>query len=552
MLKPTLSSAETSPMPMRLALALLAALTVLAAAPAGAGGALTVGVTDDSGLGSADGGTSFVATLRDLGFAENRVTVLWDPDAPATIPNEAALDAYLAAASANSVRVVLAVYPARSTALTASANAVWQFTAFLEQLARRYPQVTDVVVGNEPNQPRFWRPQFDAAGHRVGCAAYAGVLAAAYDALKAVNPAITVVGLGLSPRGNDNAQARDNASTSPVRCLRDIGAAYRASKRAKPIMDELSFHAHPENDTQPFGARAAWPKAGLSDLDRIKQAVWDAFNGTAQPTFAEAGRSVVLPTLKLRIAEVGWQVGIVPSAQGSYTGTENVPTTDEAAQAANYVESVRALACDDSVRSLLFFGLVDEPDLARWQAGLVRADGTARPAYSRGQGRARRQRRLLRRRSNEVEPHHRRLWRDSQVPVAHGGAEELPRLGLHRGRQGGLDVCRRPLPAAAGAVRQAVALRHQQLARRAEAVRDPAGLPPVRTRQGAVRALGHLPQAEAEAGVLRLRPSPRGRDEPRPHDVRDEQGLPPRPARPHGQADAEAEAQDQALSRTPT
>ena len=30
----------------------------------------------------------------------------------------------------------------------------------------------------------------------------------------------------------------------------------------------------------------------------------------------------------------------------------------------------------------MFFGLRDEPNLARWQAGLMRADGTPRPSYS--------------------------------------------------------------------------------------------------------------------------------------------------------------------------
>jgi hypothetical protein len=380
-LKPLGFSADSSSMSTRLALAAVAALAALAL-PAGSSAALTVGVTDDVGLGGVDGGVSFLATLGDLGFRENRVSVVWDPDAPGTIPNKAAVDVYVANAAARGVRIVFAVYPSRSTALTASPAAVWQFTAFLELLARAYPQVTDYIVGNEPNQPRFWRPQFDEGGRRVACAAYAGVLAAAYDALKAVNPAITVIGLGLSPRGNDNPLSRDNASTSPIRCLRDLGAAYRASRRAKPIMDELAFHAHPERDTQPVGYSSSWPKVGLTDLARLKQAVWDAFNGTAQPTFAETGRSVVLPVLQLRIAEVGWQVGVVPSAQGAYVGTENVPTTDEEKQAANYVDAVRMLACDPSVRSLLFFGLVDEPDLARWQAGLLRADGSLRPSYS--------------------------------------------------------------------------------------------------------------------------------------------------------------------------
>jgi hypothetical protein len=365
---------------VRRVLPIAAALAALVL-PGSAGAGLGVGVTDDVGRDSVDGGMSFVSTLGDLGFTENRVSVVWDPNNPATIPSQVALDRYVANAAAAGVRVVLAVYPGRPTAVADSPATVGQFAAFLAELARTYPQVTDFVVGNEPNQPAFWRPQFATTGAPIACAAYEPLLAASYDALKAVNPAITVIGLGLSPRGNDNATAADNPSTSPVRCLRDLGAAYRASRRTLPLMDELAFHAYPERDSQPFGVPYSWPKAGLSDLGRIKQAVWDAFNGTAQPTFAEPSRSVLLPSLMLRIAEVGWQVGVLPGAEGAYTGKENITPTDETNQALDYAQAIRLLSCDPAVRSLLFFGLQDETDLSRWQAGLVRADGTRRPSY---------------------------------------------------------------------------------------------------------------------------------------------------------------------------
>jgi hypothetical protein len=355
---------------------LLAAL----APPVAAAGSLTVGVADNLGRDAPDSGAAFLGALSDLGFSENRVSVVWDPDSPTTIPGQTNLDQFVANSAAAGVRVVFAVYPARPTVFARAPAAPGQFSTFLARLMQAYPQVTDVIVGNEPNQPRFWQPQFSGAAS-IACASYEPILAASYDTLKAVNPAITVVGVGLSPRGNDLPGAPDNASTSPVRCLRDIGAAFRASGRTKPIMDELAFHAYPERDTQPFGLNYIWPKAGLMDLARIKQAVWDAFNGTAQPTFAEAGQSIVLPALKLRVAEVGWQVGILPSAQSSYNGAETVATTDETSQATDYVEAIRLLACDPSVKSLLFFGLQDERDLARWQAGLIRADGTRRPSY---------------------------------------------------------------------------------------------------------------------------------------------------------------------------
>ena len=75
-----------------------------------------------------------------------------------------------------------------------------QYAEYVALLARTYPTVKDFIVGNEPNQPRFHQPQFNSAGQNVSAAAYYSVLAAAYDALKAVDPAIRVVGLGLTAR----------------------------------------------------------------------------------------------------------------------------------------------------------------------------------------------------------------------------------------------------------------------------------------------------------------------------------------------------------------
>ncbi len=97
------------------------------------------------------------------------------------------------------------------------------------------------MIGNEPNQPAFWRPQFSRSGAVLSAPAFGRYLAAAYDALKEVDTGITVVGVGLSPRGNDNALARSNVSTSPVRFLAALGAWYRSSGRKLPLMDGLSL-----------------------------------------------------------------------------------------------------------------------------------------------------------------------------------------------------------------------------------------------------------------------------------------------------------------------
>jgi hypothetical protein len=338
---------------------------------------LGIGVADDLGF-HADQSTWFFDSLGELGMRENRVSVPFDAADPTTIQHQYALDLYVPLATLRGVQVVFSVAPSKARALTENPNAVRQYADYVALLARTYPTVKDFIVGNEPNQPRFFQPQFNSAGQNVSAGAYYSLLAAAYDALKAVDPAIRVIGLGLSPRGNDQPGAANNVSTSPVRFLHGLGTAYRRSGRTKPIMDELAFHPYPDHDRDDLMKGYRWPNAGVPDLNRLKQAFWDAFHGTGQDTFGE-GRA--RGGVTFRLDELGWQVGVTPSVQTSYIGQENVETTDEAAQARIYAESIRYLACDASVRSILFFLLRDEADLDRWQAGLIRVDGSRRASF---------------------------------------------------------------------------------------------------------------------------------------------------------------------------
>jgi hypothetical protein len=360
----------------RLAVALAIFASVLTFA-GGASAALRVGVADDFGI-HTENSPWFFDSLGELGMSENRVTVNFDTADPTMIHQRAALDLYVPLATLRGVRVVFSVAPAKAKGITESPLAVGQYAGYVQLLARTYPSVKDFIIGNEPNQPRFWQPQFDSAGQNVSSSSYYAMLAAAYDALKAVDPSINVIGLGLSPRGGDKPNAPNNVSTSPVRFIHGLGKAYRASGRTKPIMDELAFHPYPDHDGDPLLKGYRWPNAGIPNLGRIKQAFWDAFRGTAQPLFPEGTSS---NGLKFRLDELGWQVDVHPAAAGAYFGRENVRPTDEDSQSRIYGEAIRYLACDASVGSVLFFLLRDEPNLDRWQAGLVRADGSRRPSF---------------------------------------------------------------------------------------------------------------------------------------------------------------------------
>ena len=101
------------------------------------------------------------------------------------------------------------------------------FAAWLTLVAQRYPTVHQYVVMNEPNQPAFVRPQFGPTGKIVSAARAGAFLAAGYDALKAVDPTIQVIGLGLSPRGQRSAH-RDEQR------LDLTGAVPRRARRVVP------------------------------------------------------------------------------------------------------------------------------------------------------------------------------------------------------------------------------------------------------------------------------------------------------------------------------
>jgi hypothetical protein len=339
---------------------------------AGATGARAadVGANDDSAKHDADGGAALYRQMGEVGLRQTVIGVRFKPSESVVIQEKALLDKAIPNAFDAGLRVVLGVYPYPPREIEAGLGSPSLFASYVAAVARAYPQVRQFVIGNEPNQPAFWRPQFKRSGANASAPAFGPYLAAAYDALKAIDPALEIVGIGLSPRGNDKPKAKSNVSTSPIRFLRALGAWYRASGRTRPLMDSFSFHPYPNRATDPLDRGYGWPNAGFVNLDRIKQALWDAFRGTAQPTTATG--------LRLHLDEIGWQVDT--SRRTGYHGAENVPVTDELTQAAIYGDLVRRAACDPDVDEVSFFGFRDDGLRTGFQAALHRADGTPRPA----------------------------------------------------------------------------------------------------------------------------------------------------------------------------
>jgi hypothetical protein len=335
-----------------------------------AGTGPSFGVADDASKFADDGGATIYTSLLSGGMTEARWTATFDGD-PTTIDDAPFLDRSVPAAAAAGVDVILSLFPQQAQTPDPAAFCQWAGS-----VATRYPTVTKFIIGNEVNATRFWSPQHTAGNPNAGPNSYERTLAQCYDVLKAVNPDIQVIGMGLAPR------SVSASSTKPLDFIRAVGAAFRASHRTTPVMDALAVHPYPNPNAKPPPApdRAAYEDPGfygITQLGRVKQAVYDAFRGTPQPT--------TLNGLRLVVDEVGYQSNETGNLQ--YTGVESSPTVSEQQQAAYYARVVQMYSCDPTIADVLFFHLVDEANLnvlptsGGWQSGLEYPDGTPKPSF---------------------------------------------------------------------------------------------------------------------------------------------------------------------------
>jgi hypothetical protein len=273
------------------------------------------------------------------------------------------------------VRVYVTVmHPeSRTTPLTEEARG--EFAAHAAALVREVPEVRHVIVGNEPNLNRFWLPQFGADGSSVSAAAYLALLARTYDALKAVSPSVRVYGGALSPRGSDR-PAGTRPTHSPTKFIQDLGVAYRAGGRARPVMDGFAIHPYGDNSSQPpTTAHPSTTTIAIGDYGKLVALLGQAFDGTAQ-------RGSALPIL---YGEFGVESQIPERKASLYTGDEPPATrpVDEQTQAEYYEQALALAFCQPTVEGLLIFLSRDERARAGWQSGVHYVDGTAKGSLAR-------------------------------------------------------------------------------------------------------------------------------------------------------------------------
>jgi hypothetical protein len=349
-------------------LALLIAIAIPGAARAGTG--MFVGATEDN-----------VRSLNPLvakakmdmaalaGLDTVRMSILWQPgEQRVGGDDEIVLRNASAAAQLDGVRLIVSIYPRdwRSVPLTSGQRG--QFASYAASIAQEFPSLRDFIVGNEPNLNLFWMPQFGANGLDLAARSYELLLARTYDALKLVSDDVNVIGGALSSHGQDRPGSL-RPTHSPTAFIKDIGAAYRSTKRARPIMDMFAIHPYLiPSKLPPTFAHPLTTTIGVADYPKLVKLLTTAFRGTAQ-------RGETLPIV---YDEFGYQSKIPQSLKFAYNHLGSKAAADaipESLQAKYYAQAFALAACQPTVAGMLIFHVVDERDARAWQSGVYYGNG---------------------------------------------------------------------------------------------------------------------------------------------------------------------------------
>jgi hypothetical protein len=345
-------------------------LALIAPSLAHAGPGLVVGaVEDDVRASTAVEAEARMAAFRLDGFRAVRVTSYWRPGLSRPTEEELSVLRNVGDAGVrNGVLVVVTVMSPGSATTPLTTEARADFASYAAAVVRGVPSLTHVIIGNEPNLNRFWLPQFNLDASSAAPAAYVALLAETYDAIKEASPDVRVYGGAVSPRGTDRPNGV-RPTHSPTTFIQGMGAAYRASGRARPVMDALSIHVYGDNSSiAPTVGHPLNTSIGVADYDKLVRLLGEAFDGTAQPG----------SDLPILYGEYGVESEIPAVKAGLYTGTEPATTkpVSESTQATYYRQALALAFCQPTVEGFLLFLSNDERGRANWQSGIHYVDGT--------------------------------------------------------------------------------------------------------------------------------------------------------------------------------
>ena len=326
---------------LTLTLAAFFALLVLAG-PASASPYAQYGIQDDAwlqyGSGSLD---ERLQTLDELGVDIVRYTIDWRAVERSRGNRDwSSVDPILNGLRAHGIPAVVTIWGTPRWA-NGGRSANWapnraaDFANFAAAAAKRYRHVKKWLIWNEPNQRRWLKPTTPRTY-------VTKLLNPAYAAIKRTSGGTRVAGGVTAPRGS-------TGGVSPVDWIRGMRAA-----RAR--LDAYAHHPYPLDRFQtPWtGACSHCSTITMASLERLQREVRNAWGGAKRIWLTEYGYQTNPPDRAL---------GVSYATQARYVG--------EAAWRAYKARNVDML---------IHYLYRDEPEVGRWQSGLMTSTGSAKPA----------------------------------------------------------------------------------------------------------------------------------------------------------------------------
>lgn len=328
----------------RLALALCLVAAAWCAQAAHASPYVRYGIQDDAwlqwGPGTLD---DRLATLDSLGVGVVRFTIDWRTvETRRGVYDWSDVDPVLDGLHQHGIAPIVTLYGTPAWA-NGGRNESWAptsgstFAAFAATAARRYPFVRMWTIWNEPNQRRWLNP----TSPRVYTQR---LLNPAYAAIHRVSPHSQVAGGVTAPRGN-------TGGVSPLDWVAGMAAA-------KARLDAYAHNPYPlaRHETPTSGGCGHCTTVTLSTLGRLLSAVRHDF-GTRT---------------RIWLTEYGYQTNPPDRFLGVSYATQ-----------ARYVSEAALRAYElPRVDILIHYLVKDEPDVARWQSGLITVGDLHKPAYN--------------------------------------------------------------------------------------------------------------------------------------------------------------------------
>jgi Cellulase (glycosyl hydrolase family 5) len=210
------------------------------------------------------------------------------------------------------------------------------FAGFATAAAHRYPYVTHWLIWNEPNQRRWLRPTSPAVYVKR-------LLNPAYKAIHAALPHALVGGGVTAPRAA-------TGGVSPLAWIRGMGAAH-----AK--LDAYAHNPYPLSPAEtPF-------TGGCTHCSTLTMATLPQLVADVGHAFGKGKR--------IWLTEYGYQTDPPDNFLGVSLEKQALYVSEAALRA--YLEP--------RVDMLINYLVQDEPDLARWQSGILTAAGDEKPSY---------------------------------------------------------------------------------------------------------------------------------------------------------------------------